>query len=122
MNTAIQVVVVDDDILQLSHYERILAAEQYRVKKFINSHEAIDGIDDSTDVIIVDLLLGYNTVFPLLNELQSQYSLSNIPVIVCSNLSDTLSAETLDAYGVRKVLDKSNMHPSDLVAAVRSVL
>lgn len=122
MKIAPRIVLVDDDILQLSHYERILAAEGYQVSKFINAHEAINGIDETTDVIVVDLLLGYNTVFPLLNELQSQYTLNNIPVIVCSNLSETLEKEALDVYGVRKMLDKSSMHPLDLVAAVRSVL
>jgi PleD family two-component response regulator len=122
MKTAPRIVLVDDDILQLSHYERILAAEGYEISKYINAHEAIDGIDETIDVVIVDLLLGYNTVFPLLNEIQSQDALSDIPIIVCSNISETLEEETLSAYGVRKMLDKSSMHPLDLIAAVRSVL
>lgn len=122
MKTAPRIVLVDDDILQLSHYERILAAEGYEISKYINAHEAIDGIDETTDVVIVDLLLGYNTVFPLLNEIQSQDALSDIPIIVCSNISENLEEETLSAYGVRKMLDKSSMHPLDLIAAVRSVL
>jgi DNA-binding NtrC family response regulator len=122
MKTTANIVLVDDDILQLNHYERILETEGYSVSKFINAHEAIEGIDSTTDVVVVDLLLGYNTVFPLLNELQSQDDLHNIPIIVSSNLGDTLPSDSLESYGVRKLLDKSTMHPSDLVAAIRSVL
>jgi len=117
-----RIVLVDDDTLQLNHYERILGVEGYEVKKFINAHDAIDGIDDATSVIVADLLLGYNTVFPLLNELQSQASLCTIPIVICSNLGDTLPVGALNDYGVRKILDKTNMHPSDLVAAIRSIV
>lgn len=119
--TGSSIVVLDDDITQLQVYRRQLEKAGFNVIACSDAASAIDQISSSTAVIIVDLLLGYNTSIAFLHELQSDDEFAAIPVIVCSNIAETIPHDSLASYGVRRILDKTTMHPSDIIAAVRSV-
>jgi hypothetical protein len=57
----------------------------------------------------------------LLHELQSYTDTADIPVIVSTNLPN-IELEELEPYGVKSLLNSASMKPSDIVAAVRSVV
>jgi hypothetical protein len=58
----------------------------------------------------------------LLHELQSYGDTKMTPVVLCTNMAETLDLEDLRQYGVRRIIDKTTMQLDDLPAAVRSVL
>lgn len=116
------IVVVEDDLLLGRHFERLLKEADYTVMMSQHALGAIELIDDAKPgVIIVDMLLTGSTALPLLHELQSHDDLAMIPIIMITSLAQDISLETLKPYGVTQVLDKTTMHPSDVVAAVRRV-
>lgn len=87
-----------------------------------HAHAAMAFIETSIpEVIIADMLLTGSTILPLLHELQTHADTKHIPVVLCTNVADTLTPEALKQYGIRRVLDKTTMMPDDVVAAVRSV-
>ena len=73
------------------------------------------------DVIVMDILLDYNSSFVLLHELQACTKDSCVPIILCSNIAEGFSLKTLERYGVKAVLDKLSMQPDDLISAIRKV-
>ena len=116
------IVVVEDDVLLGHHFERTLKKAGFDVVSSPHALGAIRLIDDTKpDVIVLDMLLTGSTAMPLLHELQSHDDLARIPVIMVTSLASDLSIDSLKPYGVTHVLDKTTMHPEDLVAAVRSV-
>jgi DNA-binding response OmpR family regulator len=122
MSTATILIVEDDDWLAEQH-ARVLTKAGYKVAVALHALAAIQAIDDVTpDVIILDVLLTGSTAFALLHELQSYGDTGDIPIILCTNLASELSADDLEPYGVKKILDKTTMTPDDLVVALRSVL
>lgn len=119
----LKVVVVEDDVLLAKHMIRTLNKAGYMTHYAAHALDAIDVIDDvMPDAIFLDILLTGSTGIVLLHELQSHSDLAKIPVIVCTNLVNNTSLEELYPYGVRRVLDKATMTPSDIPAAVRGVL
>lgn len=117
------ILVVDDDIWQAEQHQRVLVAAGYETQYCNTPQAAIELIDEkSPQAIILDLLLEGNTAFVLLHELQSDAKLHNIPVIVCSNVADSISLEQLKPYGARRIIDKTTMHPQDIIAAIKAVL
>jgi CheY-like chemotaxis protein len=74
------------------------------------------------DAIILDVLLTGPNAFTLLHELRSHADLAAIPIILCTNSAADINGENLAVYGVFGVLDKTTMHPDDVVVAVRKVL
>jgi DNA-binding response OmpR family regulator len=116
------IVVVEDDVLLGHHFERTLKKAGYNVASSPHALGAIRLIDETKPaVIVLDMLLTGSTAMPLLHELQSHDDLARIPVVMVTSMAADLSLETLKPYGVRYVLDKTTMHPDDLVAAIRSV-
>lgn len=88
-----------------------------------NGLEAMDEIDTRTpDVMLLDIFMPGPNGLVLLHELQSHADLAHIPVIVCSNSVADLPSKELAHYGVVDVLNKTTMHPEDVVAAVKKVL
>lgn len=121
MTKTLHVELIEDDLLLAKQFSKILQKEGYRVHHSRYANEAMDAIDAKVpDVIVLDVLLPVTTGFTLLHELQSHQDTRSIPVIICSSV--TISDEEAAAYGVRRVINKTTMLPSDLGRAVRAVL
>ena len=121
-STRIPVVVVDDDQWLAAHIVKTLEKDGYDVRVAGNALDAMDVIDDvMPKVVILDMFMPGPNGMVLLHELQSHADLSKIPVILCSNGIGDMPAD-MSHYGVRYMLDKSSMHPSDITASVKKVL
>jgi len=117
-----KILLIEDDLLLTKQYLRVLKGDGYEVMATQHAIGAIDCIDaNHPDVIVLDMLLSGSTAMSLLHELQSYDDLSRIPIIVVTNLADSLSLETLKPYGVIKLLDKTTMLPDDISAIIRAI-
>ena len=117
------VLLVEDDPWLAELEADVLTRAGYDVTHAPHAPSAIAKIDERRpDVIILDVLLTGSTAFALLHELQSYGDTKTVPVILCTNMAETLNAVDLKTYGVRKIIDKSTMYPDDLPAAIRSIL
>ena len=117
-----KVLLVEDDRWLGELFTQVLEKDSYDVKLVSSGHEAIDAVDDfKPEVLVVDVLLSGSTVFAFLHELQSYDDTKSLPIILCTNIADQFSVEKLQQYGIKRVVDKTTMHPEDIVAAVRSV-
>ena len=118
-----KILLVEDDTWLAEMEARVLKAAGYEVAIAPHALAAIDRIDaQAPDVIILDVLLAGSTGFALLNELQSHSDTKRVPVILCTNLAEQFDSTRLKEYGIQRVVDKSTMHPNDLVVAVRAVV
>lgn len=116
------VLIVEDDTWMAEQYARVLEKAGYSSKVLTNAFAAIDYIDDKKpDVIILDVLLPGSNAFALMHEIQSYSDTRKTPIILCTNLAPDIEIDDVAPYGVRRILDKALMEPSDVVAAVRSV-
>ncbi|MBM3210252.1 response regulator [Candidatus Saccharibacteria bacterium] len=85
-----------------------------------SGEDAIYAIDDTAPkIILADVLLLHTTIFTLLNELQSHQDLAQLPVILCSGISERLPDDVCRRYGIVEVLDKATMTPNGIMAAIK---
>lgn len=118
-----RVLLIEDDILLGRHFERSLLSAGFEVRTCEHLVGVMDVVDSfGPDVIVTDILLTGSTALPLMNELMSHDDLSKIPVIAITSLADDITLDALRPYGVRAILDKTAIHPDDLLASVRKVL
>lgn len=116
------VLLVEDDTWLAELEASVLRDAGYDVTIAPHALAAIELIDaQRPDVLVLDVLLGGSTAFALLHELQSYDDTNAIPVVLCTNLADQFDKKQLEAYGVKRVIDKTTMHPSDIAAAVKAV-
>jgi len=117
-----KILLIDDDIWQSDIYVNVLK-NNYEIKSTQNLNNAIKLIESwSPQLIIADVLLSGETIFTLLNELQSDMHLGKIPVVIITNIADRLSGIDLKVYGINDLLDKSKITPQDILAAARRIL
>ena len=118
-----RVLVVDDDQWLVDEYARTLTSAGCTVERAGNALDAMETIDRlKPDAIILDLFMPGPNGLVLLHELRSHTDLGRIPVILISNAANDLRLSDLQPYGVLRVLDKTTMQPSDVLAALRGVL
>lgn len=121
--SAVKVLLLEDDQWQADVYLAQLRGEGYEVGFADSPHEAMSIIDEFTpDVVIADVLLKGNTIFPLLHELVSYEDTRDLPIVIMTTESDLLEGVNLRHYGVVEVIDKATMGVGDIVAATRRVL
>lgn len=118
-----KILLVEDDAWLAELEDGVLFGAGYDVQVALHAVAAIDAVDSfHPDVIILDVLLAGSTAFALLNELQSYSDTGAVPIVLCTNIADQFKVSKLKEYGVKLVVDKTTMHPDDLIAAVRSVV
>ena len=123
MTKKTKVLLVEDDAWLAEMESRVLEEAGYEVVIAPHALSAIDKVDAALpDVVVLDVLLAGSTAFSLLNELQSHEDTSTIPIILCTNLAEQFEDGKLKEYGVKYVVNKTTMHPNDLVVAVKAVL
>ena len=116
-----RVLLIEDEVWQADILARQL--HDYHVMVARNGQSAIDVIDEAIpDVIILDLLLSGSTGLTVLHELRSHSDLSDIPIIVMTNIADSVTLEQLESYGVTDLLDKTLLKPGDVMRAVEKAI
>ncbi len=117
------ILLVEDDAWLAGLEAEVLEAAGYTVVYAPHAQAAISRLDETMpDAIVLDMLLTGATAMVLLHELQSYEDSRHIPVILCTNLADSITLESVRPYGVRRILDKTTMAPDELVAALKVVL
>lgn len=117
------VLVVEDDEWMAQQHIRTLMAAGIQAEFVSHALAAIDALDARMpDALVLDVLLPGPNVFTLLHEIRSHSDLAGIPVILCTATADQLAGEDIATYGIKTILDKTTMHPDDLVKAVKRVL
>lgn len=115
------VLVIEDDVWLAEQFVRTLTASGYNAGSVSNGQVAMERIDQSPpDAIVLDMLLTGGTGLTLLHELQSYQDTAKIPIVLCTNLASQITLKDVQPYGVHRILDKTTMHPDDIVTAVRS--
>jgi len=118
-----RVLVIEDDQWFLSLVRKTLEREKFTVMAANNTIEGMAAINETVpEVIVLDFFMPGPNALVLLHELQSYGDTAKIPVILCTNNASDIPKDAMSAYGVAAVLDKTTMHPEDIVAAVRRVL
>lgn len=123
MSKSGSILLVEDDRWLADSFKRTLANAGHQVLLAENTLEAIELADSEGPLaIVLDVFLPGPNGIVLLHELQSHSDLASIPVVLCTNSAADIAPGALRRYGVKMILDKTTMHPGDLVAAVEKVL
>lgn len=118
-----KILLIEDDAWLAELQMSLLKEAGYTVALAPHAPAGIVMIDEfAPDAIVLDVLLAGSTAFALLNELQSHGDTAKVPIVLCTNLAEQFDSSRLAAYGVVRVVDKTTMHPSDLVATLRLIL
>ncbi|MGY4893152.1 MAG: response regulator [Candidatus Saccharimonadota bacterium] len=120
---SLRILLVEDDAWLAETQSAVLVKAGYSVRVAPHAPAAIAMVDrELPDAIVLDVLLAGSTAFALLHELQSYADTGEIPIILCTNLAEQFELKQLKNYGVKRIVDKTTMHPNDIVTALKAIL
>ena len=118
-----KILVIDDDPRLLKAYSVKLSNEGFEVLTERNGTKAFDTVvNEKPDVILLDGLLPLKNGWEILDDLKADAELSQIPVIMVSNIGSEDRAIEAQAKGAVDYLVKSNTPLKDLVEKINSIL
>ena len=118
-----KVCIIDDDANLREIYLMKFNQEGFDVTLATNGEEGMQAIrKNHPDIILLDLQMPVKSGVEVLQELQSDPELSNIPVIVLTNIDNEDAFQAVGQFETRFYLIKSLTTPQKAVDYVREVL
>lgn len=115
-----KILLIEDDPLMLRMYKRTFEVEGYKILLAESGEKGIEFTKkEKPDVILLDILMPGINGFEVLRRIQKDSQISNIPVIILSNLIDTdaMIAKTKQ-LGAKGYLVKSDYTPEEVLAQI----
>lgn len=111
--------IVEDDLLLAETMIKKFSSVGFEVELAPNGYAAIKMLESITpQVILLDILLPIKNGFDILSEIKSDSKLSEIPVIIASNLDTEGDINKGFSLGAADYIVKSNLSLNDLVQKV----
>lgn len=122
-DTAHYILIVEDDEFISDVYMKKLAMEGFEVSLARDGEEALRAIRDrKPDVLLLDIMIPLKDGFQVLSELRADAGLSDIRVVVMSNLSQGKDIAHAKELGALDYIVKSNISLPDMVQRIRKAL
>jgi two-component system phosphate regulon response regulator PhoB/two-component system alkaline phosphatase synthesis response regulator PhoP len=117
-----KILVVEDDRFLVSAYRAKLEKSGYTVQIASDGDEALAVLKTFVpDVMLLDLVMPKRDGFSTLEEIKKDPSLSQIPIIVTSNLGQKEDIDKAMGLGANDYIIKSDLSIEELVSKVQKV-
>jgi two-component system chemotaxis sensor kinase CheA len=121
--TPSSILVVDDSMTTRTLEKSILEAHGYRVRVAVDGMEALAQLGaEKADLVIADVQMPRMDGFELLDAMNRDSNLNQIPVIVVTSLDRREDQERGLALGARAYIVKRKFDQTELLAAIRQIL
>lgn len=118
-----KIVFVEDDKFILSMYSLKFLAEGFSIRGAMTAKDGlVEILDFKPDLIMLDVMLPDEDGIMLLKKIKKTKAIANIPVVLLSNLSETVYREQGLIYGALDYWIKAYLDPSEVVEKVKAIL
>jgi DNA-binding response OmpR family regulator len=118
-----KILVVEDDKFLRELIARKLREENYEVSEAVDGEEGVKKIEEEApDLILLDLILPGIDGFEVLARIKETPKLSQIPVIILSNLGQRDDIEKGLKLGAIDYLVKAHFTPAEIIEKIKKAL
>ena len=122
-DTSRRILIIEDDEFISDVYQKKLALEGYSIDLARDGEEALRKIrEQKPDLVLLDIMIPLKDGFQVLSDMRNDSSLSDIRVMVMSNLSQGKDIARAKELGAVDYIVKSNVGLPEIVARVRRQL
>ncbi len=118
-----KVIFVEDDAFLSQIFTKALDLAGYDVISVSSGEECLKIAErEKPDLFLLDIILPHMDGYELMEELQKNENLRQLPILVITNLSNKEDVDKTKAMGVAGYLIKAHTLPEDVVAKIQSIL
>jgi len=118
-----KILFIEDEMRLHKNFEELFKTENFEL---ISSYDGESGLrlaeETTPDLILLDLILPRKNGFEVLKELKNNPRLSNIPVIVLTNVGGVQDIEKALSLGAHTFLEKVNYSLDDVLEKIKEIL
>lgn len=118
-----KILIIEDEPLVVRMYEKSLRFEKFDVITALNGVEGLEKIKtEKPDIVLLDIMMPQMNGMQVLEEMEKDPELKNIPVIMLTNLSGEHDAELALSKGAVQYWIKKDAKPQELGTRIMEVL
>lgn len=119
-----KILIVEDDWMLLNIYATAFEKDGFNVLSATNGEDSLDVIrKELPDIILLDIMLpGEKNGLKVLEEVKKSRSLSNIPIVILSNLEDDKTISEGLKLGASGYFIKTQTTPDDVVQNIKMLI
>lgn len=115
-----KILLVEDEELIITLLERKLAQEGYEVILARNGVEGLERMRETKpDLILLDIVMPKMGGFELMEEMEKDEELKDIPVIIISNSGQPVELDRAKKLGAKDWLIKTEFDPQEVIDKVK---
>ncbi len=115
-----KIAIMEDEELILNLLEKKLTKEGYELLIARNGEEGLKLIKEKTpDLILLDIIMPIKGGFEVLEEMQKDENLKNVPVIIISNSGQPVEIDRAQKLGAKDWLIKTDFDPQEVVDKIK---
>ncbi|MFA6215693.1 MAG: response regulator [Patescibacteria group bacterium] len=117
-----KILIIEDEKALIRNLELALR-DEYEVLSAVSAEEGLSKIKkNKPDLILLDVILPDKDGIEVLQKLKSGKDTRDIPVIVLTNLSDSVTVSKILAAGGKEYLVKSDWGISEIVKKIETII
>ena len=119
----VNILLVEDDPLMLNMYQKVFNYEGFKIEIAKDGEEGLEKAKSQRpNLILLDIMMPRLDGLDLLKKLKADSNLTNIPVVMLTNLSGVKYAKESLSLGAKEFLVKSEHDPKEVVEIVKKIL
>ncbi len=118
-----KILIIEDDKFLRELIVKKLVKEGYEISEAVDGEEGVKKVkEEKPDLVLLDLILPGIDGFEVLSRTKEDPALSQIPVIILSNLGQKEDVERGLGLGAVDYLIKAHFTPGEIIEKIRAVL
>jgi len=118
-----KIIIIEDEAVLLELLKEKLIQDGYQVITAMDGQEGLDKIKEETpDLILLDIVMPKKGGFEVMEELNQDDKLKNIPVIIISNSGQPVELSRIKKLGAVDWLIKTDFNPQEVASKIEKYL
>ncbi len=116
-----KVLIIEDEEVMINLLERKLSQEGYKVETARDGEEGLGKMKkEKPDLVLLDIIMPRKGGFEVMEEMQKDKELRDIPVIVISNSGQPVELDKAKELGAQDWLIKTEFDPQEVIEKVKN--
>jgi len=118
-----KILIIEDDKFLRELIVKKLVKEGYEISEAVDGEEGVKKVkEEKPDLVLLDLILPGIDGFEVLSRTKEDPALSQIPVIILSNIGQKEDVERGLGLGAIDYLIKAHFTPGEIIEKIRAIL
>lgn len=123
MNKNKKILVIEDEATLQKALNEVLTGEGYQVFSATDGQKGLELVqEEKPDLILLDIIMPKMDGFEVLKRIKEDDAISQIPIIILTNLSDVNDIQKALDLGATTYLVKADFHIEDVLKKIEKVL